>query len=54
MRKLEDGSLVVIRRSNNGGFNVEHIASAGVIADTIECDNFQEAKAAFTFGPSRW
>lgn len=53
MRILEDGSQVVIRRTQ-GGFAVEHIAVAGTIADTIVCDTFQEARAAFAYGPSRW
>ncbi len=53
MRKLDDGSFVVIRRSQTG-FPVEHIAANGIVADTMDCDTFAEARAALAFGPARW
>lgn len=53
MRKLDDGSMLYIRR-NGAGYRVEHIANNGVLASEFECDTLGEARAAFHFGPARW
>ena len=53
MRELENGSTLYIRRKGIG-FTVEHISAAGMLADSIDCDNLAEARAALAFGPDRW
>ena len=53
MRNLDDGSQVFLRRSNNG-YSVEHYAPNGMLADSLDCEDYTEAKACFNEHPSNW
>lgn len=53
MRKDLQGNTIVITRGA-GNFIVLAISRAGVAFAEMICDTFEEAQAAFAYGPARW
>ncbi len=53
MRKDINGNTILITRGA-GTFIVQAISRAGLAFAEMVCDTFEEAQAAYAYGPSRW